>query len=125
MAHLAVRQPVDVDARRLLQIHQEQAAAVDRRLAAIERDQDILHSRVQALELHVFNRAYPRPQEEISRATRNVADRLANRVAAIERAAVMTIPVGVTVGYLPAAGPLHGVTVNVVNPGGPGGHIAE
>ena len=100
MAHLAVRQPVDVDARRLLQIHQEQAAAFDRRLAAIERDQDILHSRVQALELHVFNHAYPRPQEEISRATRNVADRLANRVAAIERAAfpLGTIPVGQVVG---------------------------
>ena len=103
MAHLAVRQPVDVDARRLLQIHQEQAAAFDRRLAAIERvasRQDILHSRVQALELHVFNHAYPRPQEEISRATRNVADRLANRVAAIERAAfpLGTIPVGQVVG---------------------------
>ena len=69
---------------------------------SIERDQDILHRRVHALELHVFNRSYPPPEEGLLRAawpfTENHAERLATRVAILERAA-MTIPVGVAMGW--------------------------
>ena len=102
--------------RRLLQIHQEQAAAFDRRLAAIERDQDILHSRVHALELHVFNRSYPPPEEGLLRAAWPFTNdaRLANRVASLERTA-MTIPVGTTVNVVNPGGPLHDDDSDVVN----------
>ena len=104
---------------RLLEIQQEQEAhghAVDRRLAVIERDQDILHRRVHALELHVFNRSYPPPEEGLLRAAWPFTNdaRLANRVASLERAA-MTIPVGTTVNIVNPGGPLHDDDSDVVN----------
>ena len=79
--------------RRLLTLHQEQEAhrrELDRRLTA--------------LELHVFNRSYPPPEEGLLRAAwpfaEVVANRLINRVASLERTAfpLGTIPVGQVVG---------------------------
>ena len=91
--------------RRLLQMHQQQAE----RLAAIERDQECLKGRVEALEVQVFNQTFNNYQPPpggvgTRRAPGYGRRRLTHRVADLERAA-MTIPVG--------------VTVNVVNPGGP------
>ena len=63
---------------------------------------NILHRRVHALELHVFNRSYPPPEEGPLRAAWPFTNdaRLANRVASLERAAfpLGTIPVGQVVG---------------------------
>ena len=111
--------PPRADQQPLLEIQQEQEAhghAVDRRLAVIERDQDILHRRVHALELHVFNRSYPPPEEGLLRAAWPFTNdaRLANRVASLERAA-MTIPVGTTVNIVNPGGPLHDDDSDVVN----------
>ena len=80
--------------------------------AAIETAVRTTNGRVDALELQVFNRTVPNARHggsALGRAER-LANRLANRVAALERAA-MTIPVG--------------VTVNVINPGGPLHHDSE
>ncbi|EOD15196.1 hypothetical protein EMIHUDRAFT_245955 [Emiliania huxleyi CCMP1516] len=56
-------------------------------------------ARVDALEIQVFNRTFPNARHGGSALgrTERLANRLANRVAALERGA-MTIPVGVVVG---------------------------
>ena len=84
-------------------------AAVESRLAAIEHNRECLQGRVEALEVQVFNQTFNNYQPPpggvgTRRAPGYGRRRLTHRVADLERAA-MTIPVG--------------VTVNVVNPGGP------